>query len=772
MIAERPEAARFVGQRVPRKEDRRLLTGKGSYVDDIVVPGMLYATFVRSQVARGAIRSLDLEAARAVPGVRAVYGPDELAQIPVDIFALYGLPNEPAPVQRPLAVGRVTHVGEPLAVVVADTRYIAEDAAGLVFADIDYEDPVVTMAQAANGPPVHEGLASNLSAQAATPDDPELDRIIAGAAHVVTGTITHQRQVHTPMETRGLVVQKQGSGELSIWQACQSPHMAARYYSIAFGLPDHHVRVIAKDVGGAFGLKVQPGREEIAVVAAGLLLGRPIKWIEDRIENLTAGYQAREQEMRIKMAFDADARLLAAQVEYDCNVGAFPAGADCNSLGMMMFPGPYKLPRYGFKAKGWYSNTCGQAPYRGPWMIESLARETMLDKAARQIGIDPVEIRLRNLISKEDQPFSMPTGPVIDRTTPRETLQAALDKIGYKAFRAEQAAARAAGRYLGIGLAVYVEPTTMAMFGVLSSDVANIRVETNGKITATISTHSQGHGTATTMAQVVADELGVDIEDVTVLEDDSSRGGFGPGAGGSRQAVSGGGAAIRATKIVKQKIMTIAGHLLNANPDHIQIKRGVITVEGVPDVSTTIARVAEAAYLDPDRLPPEMEMGLEGNYRYRPPPIVFSNATHACICEVDGDTGMVKILRWVSSEDCGVMINPAVVEGQIAGGVVQGIGGVLLEHASYDAQGNPTAATFKDYLIPSALDVPRIEFAHITTPSTTEGGFKGVGEGGAIIAPPTMVNAVADAMVPFGRECLDLPLTPSKLLAAIVAVGK
>jgi carbon-monoxide dehydrogenase large subunit len=422
-----------------------------------------------------------------------------------------------------------------------------------------------------------------------------------------------------------------------------------------------------------------------------------------------------------------------------------------------------------FRARSWFSNTAGIAAYRGPWAIESLARETMLDKAARQIGIDPVELRLRNLITDEEQPYSLPTGLVVDEVTPRQTLDLLLKKLDLPAFRAEQAKARQEGRHLGLGLAVYVEPTTLSMGGVLTSDVAQVRVEPTGKVTAVLSTHSQGHGTQTTMAQIIADELGVPIEDVSILEDDSTRGGFGPGAGGSRQAVSGGGAAIHASKLLLEKIKSVSGYLLNANPEDVELKGGQITVKGVPEVSRSLKDIAETAYFMPDRMPPDVQLGLEAQYRYRAPPIVYSNAAHACVCEVNAETGQVKVLRWIASEDCGVMINPGIVEGQIAGGVVQGIGGVLLEEISYDSYGNPTAATFKDYLLPTAHDVPEIEYCHLITPSKSTGGFKGVGEGGAIIGPPTMVNAVADALSPFGADCLDLPLTPAKLLAAMEA---
>jgi carbon-monoxide dehydrogenase large subunit len=437
---------------------------------------------------------------------------------------------------------------------------------------------------------------------------------------------------------------------------------------------------------------------------------------------------------------------------------------------MLMFPGPYRLPKLGFRGRAWYSNTAGLSAYRGPWLMESVGRETLLDKAARQIGIDPVEIRRRNLITREEQPYTQPTGLTLHHVTPRETLEQVVERIDVAAFRAEQAEARKHGRHLGLGLAVYVEPTTMSGMGMLVSDTAQVRIDPTGKVTAVISTHSQGHGTETTMAQLIADELGVPMEDVSVFEDDSAQGGFGPGAGGSRQAVSGGGATIRASRLLLTKVKRIAGHLLNANPEDIWVEGGMVRVAGVDEVTTPLRRIAEAAYMEPDRLPPDTDLGLEAQYRYQaPPPFVFSNASHACVCEVDIDTGVVKILRWVASEDCGVVINPAVVEGQIAGGVAQGVGGVLMEHAAYDAAGNPTAVTFKDYLLPTIHDLPQIEFLHVVTPSNSEGGFKGVGEGGAIISPPTLINAIADALAPFGIDCLDLPLSPDKLVRLIDA---
>ena len=759
-------AARFIGQRLPRKEDARLLTGRGTFVDDVVLPGMLHVAFVRSSIARGRIRSIDRDVARALPGVHAILTAEDLARFKIDMLSFYLTAPEIA--ITPLASGHVAYVGDPVVLVVAQDRYLAEDAAGLIVVEYEEETPIVTIADAQRGPPIHASTDSNVAAVMGEETDEEIEAILASAPHLVTGRITHQRVAQSPMETRGVVVSKQGAEELIVYIACQSPQMAARYLSQAFGLPQGTIRVIAKDVGGSFGLKVQPWREEVAVIAAGMILGRPLKWIEDRLENLTAANQAREQECTLRIAFDADGRLLASHADYSLNNGAYPHGPDCNIAVQMFMWAAYKLPRFSFFTRGWYSNTAGLAAYRGPWALESLARETMLDIAARQIGIDPIELRRRNIVTRADQPCTTPLGILLEDVTPAECLEKLLAAIDVAAFRAEQAIARAAGRYLGLGIAAYIEPTAGSTgVAVLSSDVAQIRIEPTGKVTAVLSTHSQGHGTETTMAQVIAERLGVRFEDVSVFEDDSSRGGFGAGAAGSRQAVAGGGASIKAADLLAGKIKRVAAHLLNANPDDVRIEDGMVLVAGAEAMSRSLRDIAEVAYGDPDRLPPGMEPGLEAQYRYRPPPITFSSAAHACIVEVDAETGFVTIQRWVCCEDCGVMINPSVVEGQIAGGLAQAIGSVLLEEIAYDARGNPTAATYKDYLLPTIADVPDFEYLHASTPSQAEGGFRGVGEGGAIIGPPTLVNAIADALAPFGARCLDLPLTPSKILELI-----
>jgi carbon-monoxide dehydrogenase large subunit len=752
---------------LPRKEDVRLLTGRGSYVDDVALPGMLHAAFVRSPIARGRIRSVDVQAARGVPGVRAVYTAEDLARFDIQMISTQLVAPPPGPKVGALAQDRVAHVGDPVALVVADSRYVAEDAAALVVVDYEAEVPVVTLADARRSPPVHPDLDSNVAAVFGFPEDPELEPALAGAPHLVTTTIRHQRISHSPMETRGVVASKHGDGELTVYLGCQGPQVAARWLSVAFGLPQTHIRVISKDVGGSFGQKAQPWREEAAVVAAALLLGRSIKWIEDRLEALTSANQAREQECTLGAAFDAQGRLLAAKADYAINNGAYPHYPDANTAAMMFLWAAYKLPRLGFKAQGFYSNTVGLCAYRGPWAMESLARETLLDKAARQIGLDPIELRRRNLVTAADQPYTTNIGLTLEDVTPAECLEALLRKVDVAAFRAEQAQARAEGRFLGLGVAAYIEPTATSAFALFATEIAQVRIEPTGKVTAVLGTHSQGQGTPTTMAQVVADRLGVAFEDVSVFEDDSSRGGFGGGAGGSRQAVAGGGAAIRAADLLLDKVRRLAGHLLNANPDDVQLENGMVRVAGAPEMTRSLREIAEVAYNTPGRLPPGMEPGLEAQYRYHPPQLTLSSAAHACIVEVDAETGFVEIRRWVCSEDCGVVINPAIVEGQIAGGLAQAIGQVLLEEARYDERGDPTAVTFKDYLLPTVADLPDIEFTHVVTPSKSEGGFRGVGEGGAIIGPPTLVNAICDALAPFGELPLDLPLTPSKIMQFI-----
>lgn len=761
-----PGATRYVGKRVPRKEDGRLLTGRGRFVDDVVLPGMLHCAFVRSPIAHGRIRAIDIGTALALPGVAAILTQSDLDARPVKMLSFFLAPLEIA--VTPLADGRVAYAGEPVALVIAASRAIAEDAASLV--EVDYEPlpPVVTMAEAVNAPPIHPGTDDNIAAGIGDEIDEELQAILDKAPHRIDYRVTHARVSQSPMETRGIVVSPDGPEELTLHATCSSPHMIARWVSMALGLPETAIRVFAKDVGGSFGLKNHPWKEECAVIVAGLLLGRPLKWIEDRWESLTASCQAREQDMTLSLAYDDSGKLLGSYADYAVNNGAFPQGADANIAVQMFLWSCYRMPAHGFTAKGWFTNTNGLTAYRGPWAMESLIRETALDRIARERGLEPVEIRRRNLIRREELPVTSAMGVPIDDISTAECLDRLMEEIDLPAFRAEQAEARKTGRYLGLGIAAYVEPTGAAgSIPVCTGEMAQIRIEPTGKVSATLSTHSQGHGTATTMAQLIAEELGVRYEDVTVFEGDNAGGGFSPGATGSRQGVIAGGAAIETSRILAGKIRALAAHLLNASPDSIRIEDGMVRVEGAEEMSRSLGEIAAIAYGEPDRLPPDMMSGLEAQHRYQPPPMTLTSAAHAAIVEVDADTGFVTIRRWISVEDCGTVIHPAVVEGQIAGGLAQAIGTVLLEEAGYDAQGNATAATYKDYLLPTIHDVPQFEFVHANIPSRTVGGMRGVGEGGAIIGPPTLVNAIADALAPFGEVPVNLPLTPTRLMSVI-----
>ena len=771
--ASTPSGNRFVGQRVQRREDARLVTGHGTYVDDVVVPGLLHVAFVRSDVACGTITSLDVEAARALPGVVAVFTGADLNGDVVEAWVDFEGGDGGRPF-RVLADGDVRFAGEPVVLVVAESRYIAEDACDLVEVDIEPIDAIVghDAALAPGARPVHAERDDNIAGAIPAIDDPALDAIFESAAHVVTETFHQHRYLCVPMECRGVVSLWDGfRNELVVHTSTQGAHGVRSFLSRALALPENRVRVVMGDVGGGFGQKMFMIPDELGVVLAGKRLGRPVKWIEDRRENLMAGQHARNDRMTMSVALDADCHILGARGDLVEDVGAFPA-AGSSAIGFvgLLFTGPYKIPRTGFSATAVYTNTCGRCSYRGPWMMETVVREQMMDTIARRLGIDALELRRRNVVDEADLPYTTAAGMVYSEVSIGACLEQAVDMIGYDAMRAEQLRARVDGRLLGIGLGLYVEPSGLAL-GNMASEGAIVSLGVNGQVQALMSSGNHGQSLETTIAQIVADRLGVDVDDVTVVQGDTASAPFGPGTGGSRSAVILSGAADSAAQRVRAKILEIAAHHLEAAVEDLEIETGRITVAGVPDRGTSITEVARLAYLNPAGLPPGMEMGLEEKARYTPnAPFTWSNSCHACLCEVDPRTGEVKLLRYVVSEDCGVMINPDIVEGQIAGGVVQGIGGVLYEHMVYDDAGNPQSTTFVDYLLPTAAEVPIIEYGHIETPaSTNPGGFKGMGEGGAIGSPPAIINAVADAVAHLGASLTRQPLTPMAVLAAIDA---
>ncbi len=764
-------AGRFVGQKVKRVEDPRLLTGRGRYVDDVNLPGMLHAAFVRSDLARARIVSINADEARALPGVYAVLTGADLnpgvGSMQPTMWAASSSPPSPCAPLTPLAGADVRFVGDPVVIVVAESRYVAEDACELV--DVEYEmlEAAVDYETAADSTVlVHSELESNVATDVGGPASPDLEATFAAAAHVVTETLHQHRHTNVPMETRGVVARYTlSTGELDVEISTQNPHEVRQVCSRFLGVAEQLIRVRGADVGGGFGQKYFVQRDELAVIAAAHKLGRSVKWIEDRRENLIASNHARADAITVKMALDADGHILGAYLDHLEDCGAMPVGGTggTGAFAAMLFTGPYKVPQLGFRSRQIWTNTCGRGAYRGPWMLESVAREEMMDLAARELGIDPLELRRRNVLQQADLPYTMPTGMPIDHVTLSETLEQAVEIIGYDAFRVEQRRAfDEDGRLLGIGIGLYAEPTSMGS-GNLGVETATVRVQPSGKVTVMLGTGSHGQGVETTMTQVVAEYLGVEIADVVVIQGDTATSPFGAGTGGSRTAVIAGGAAREASLEVRDKVLQIAAHLLEAAPEDLDMEGGNIAVRGTPARGVALAEVARVALNSPAELPPDMKPSLEATVSYQAPPITWSNACHLCTVEVDANTGRVEVLRYVVSEDCGVMINPMIVEGQVAGGVVQGIGGVLYEHMVYDADGNPLTTTFMDYLVPTAAEVPEIEYGHIETRSPTPGGHKGMGEGGAIGSPPAVFNAVADALALRGIKTTRQPLTPDRI---------
>ncbi|WP_280352376.1 xanthine dehydrogenase family protein molybdopterin-binding subunit [Nocardia abscessus] len=760
-----------VGTRVPRIEDARLVTGAGTFVDDVTRLGMAHACFVRSPLARAAIGAIDVSGALELDGVLAVYTAADLNSGVHEIsYALdiVGFPPVPRP---PLAEEEVRFVGDPVALVIAVDRYVAEDAAELVIIDYEPLEPVVDYVTAADSPNlVHAGFAGNSAGEMGGRPAADLAPLFDSAAHVVRQTIFQQAYLPVPLETRGIVADWSApTAEMTIWSSTQSPHEVRGFCARLLGIDEHQVRVIARDTGGGFGLKQVPLREDACILLAARKLGTAVKWIEDRQENLMAAGMSRHEHADVRMAFDAEGTILAAAIDHVQNVGAYPTPSPLTGgvVVGLLFPGPYRITDASFTAKFLYSNTVGRLAYRGPWQFESVAREILLDHAARQIGIDPIELRRRNMLRRDELPWANPNGMTFDNISPLETLEQAVELLDYEGFRKQQREARADGRYLGVGTCTYVEPTTGGS-PFLSTEGATIRIEPSGKVNVYVAGGSAGNSLETTVVQLTADALGVELADVRTIQGDTAITPFGGGTGGSRSGSMTAGAIDRTASILRERILAIAAHRLGASPEDIEFSRSRATVRGAPDKVLSLAEIAEIAYFQADSLPPGVSPGLEASGRYKTPQLaIWANATHVCTCEVDIDTGEVKLLRYIVSEDCGPMINPNVVEGQIYGGTVQGIGGALYEHLAYDESGNPVATTFLDYLLPTATEAPTIEVGHIDTPSPGPGNFKGVGEGGAIGATPAVLNAVIDALAPFGVEISKLPLSPATIVALL-----
>ena len=767
-----------IGARVPRVEDGRLLTGRGWYVADITLPGMLHATFIRSDRAHARVVRVDTDRAQRVPGVVAVLTAADLPAVTLASAARHPrLAQTPQPV---LAGERVRFVGEAVGVVIAEDRYAAEDARELV--EVEYEAfPAVGDAV---GPrrPGHVALAPGLTddvvfEEQATFGNP--DAAFAAAEHVFGKTFHSARCAASPLETRGCVADYDPSSQrLTVWCSTQGPHRLRRRLALATGLPEHRVVVMIHDVGGAFGQKIPVQPEEIVVALAAIRLGAPVSWIEDRRENLMAAPQARDQVLSLELAVARDGTFLGlrARIVGDAGAYSFNAGSALTEayVAARTLPGPYRIADYQYQCVARLTNKSPVTPYRGVGMVAGqAARELLIDEAARAMQCDRMALRRRNLVRPEDFPYRTCTGLVLDSGSIRESLDTALARLGYEDFLAEQARAREEGRFVGLGISPYVEPTAPGtelveqLYGYpgAENDSARVSMDPSGKATVSFGISSQGQGTETTMAQVAADVLGIPVEDVVVsLSDTSSAPLSLTGTRGSRAAVVAGGAVGLAAQDVREMILRVAGRLLEADPGDLDVANGVIAVKGYPSACLTVRDVVQAGFESPRTREVEPEPNFTST-RFYDPGATYGNGCIAAVVEVDPDTGGVQVRRIVAVEDCGTVINPAIVEGQVIGGIVQGLGGALLERLVYDDEGQILTTTFMNYLLPTTAETVNVEIAHLASPSPrTWRGLKGVGEAGTVGAPAAIAAAVADALAPFGARVDAVPLLPEVVL--------
>jgi carbon-monoxide dehydrogenase large subunit len=772
----------LMGQRIRRTEDPRFLLGQARYVDDIVLPGMLEVAFARSPLAHAEIRAVDTSAAAAAPGVHAVLTGTDVADRAKPIRCDSTYPSWQGTDFPALATGRVMFTGEAVAAVLAEDRYLAEDAAGLV--DVDYE-PLEVVASVEDAirdgaPRLHPGWEDNFFVKRHFVGG-EPDRVIADAPGVLELDLTTHRQTGIPMENRGVIAEWDRAQELlTVWTSTQIPHLVRTGLADCLGLPENRVRVIAPDVGGGFGIKGNLFPEEIVVSLLAMQTGRPVKWIEDRREHLLASIHAREHHHTATVAHDREGHILALKILMYVDCGAYsvyPWTATMDTgMALGILPGPYRLEHYQCDGFSVTTNKCPLGPYRGVSRPAAcFTIERVMDAIAEAVGLDPIEVRRRNLVRPDEFPYTSATGLVYDSGSFLESLDALETAAGYAELRRLQQAARREGRHLGIGIGCYTEQTAHTTNEFIKRGVpiifgyeaTTVRMDPSGTVTVHASTHSHGQGHETTIAQVVADQLQVALEDVHVRFGDTATTPYGMGTFASRSAVLAGGAAIRACGEIREMLLRFGAHLLGVTMAKVELVDGSVQLKADPERGVSVRDLARFAYHRPEKLPPGMQPMLEAaaSYDADPGTGTFANSAQLALVEVDAETGAVKLLRYVVVEDCGTMINPLVVDGQVHGGIAQGIGGALLEELVYDENGQLLTTTFLDYLLPSATDIPDITVTHLETPSSfTPGGLKGMGESGAIAPGPVLAAAVEDAIRPIGYAFVnELPLTPERV---------
>jgi aerobic carbon-monoxide dehydrogenase large subunit len=776
--------SQWIGAPLPRKEDRRMLLGRGRFTGDLTRPGLLHAAFVRSPHAHALVGGIDAGAARAAPGVQALFTAADLGH-PYLLAMLER--DEFVPTAMPVLAGdRVRFVGEPVAIVVADDDYRAEDAAELAAVDWDPQPAAASIeaATAAGAPRLHDH--GNCLVDLLMFDDERLPQVFAAANTRVSATFASARLAALPLEGRACLAEwDDRDDQLVMHVSTQVPHQVRSGVAQALNLPERSVRVIAPDVGGGFGLKCVVGREEVAVAAAALRLRRPVRWAEDRQENLTAAFHGHEQRYRVTAAFDAHGRILGLDAEIDCDTGAYSVFPFTCAVEPLMaateLPGVYKVPAYRARGRAIATSKAPAAPYRGvsrPQLV--LVMERLMEKAAEALGLDPLRVRRVNLIGREEFPYTGINKITYDEGSYRESLDLAEQQVAARGWTAERAALRARDQLAGIGYACFSERTaygtpTMSQRRMRMTpgyDTAMVRMDPTGEVIVTTGTCGHGQGHETTFAQIVADRLGIHPDQVRLRQGDTDLASYGWGTWGSRSVVIGGGAAGRAADAVAEQLRKIAAGQLEASPADIELAGGAARVRGDENAAIAISELARLAHFQAHRVSEDLRYGLEARATFDPPG-TFSNACHAAMVVIDPGTGAIRLHRYLVVEDCGVVINPVVVDGQVRGGVTQGMAAALLERVCFDPDGQPASATLMDYLAPTAAEMCPVDIVHLETPSRfSETGAKGMGEGGTIGAPAAVLNAVNDALSGTRVRFDHIPVLPHEVSAALSAAGE
>jgi carbon-monoxide dehydrogenase large subunit len=791
MTATDTAPTRVIGTTVLRKEDPRLLTGEARFTDDLVIPGALHLAVLRSPFAHARIRSIDASEAKDLPGVVAVYTGDDVADLwaaPMPC-AWVVTPDMKNPPHFPLAKGKACYVGDGVAAVLAHSSAEARDALDAI--EVDYEplEAVIDLEDAlSNRVVIHEDLGTNVSYvwELNIDEDGAVQKAFDAAAFTVKERYIQQRLIPMAMEPRAVAAVPQPfGGGVTLYSSTQIPHILKIMVALTLGIPEHQMRVIAPSVGGAFGSKLNVYAEELLCVALARKHGLPVRWVEERTENSLATIQGRGQIQDIELAADADGKLTAVRVELIGDMGAYLqlVTPGIPLLGAFLYAGVYDLPAaYAFKCTSVFTTMTPTDAYRGAGRPEATyAIERAMDALAATIGIDPLELRTRNFVGPEQYPYTAMTGLVYDSGNHIGAATKAKELADYDGVRAEQAQRRSSGstKHLGIGVSSYFEMCGLAPSRVLASlnygaggwEQATVRVLPTSKVQVVSGSSPHGQGHETCWSMLVADKLGVPVDDVEVLHSDTAISPIGLDTYGSRSLAVGGVAIDKALDKIVDKARTIAAHQLEANEDDLEFLDGTFTVSGTPDKSLPLAAIAFAAFTAHD-LPDGLEPNLEATVCYDPPNFSWPFGTHMCVVEVDGETGKVDVLKYVAVDDCGVQINPLIVEGQVHGGVIQGLAQALYEEAVYDENGNLKTSSLAEYLVPAASDVPPVTTDHTVTPSPTNSlGVKGIGEAGTIGAAPAVINAVVDALSHLGVKDIAMPASPQRVWQAIQAAG-